>query len=188
MSVCRAAAVVFSLLPFASAAQPPHDPMTPAEILQRVAAAVTPEVGFREVRTTRLLKSPLVSSGRLRYQSNGRLERETRQPVAELVVIDGTQVTIERGGTTTELSLMAGTPQFAMVQALRAILGGQVNELDAVYRATAEGPLDRWMLQLDPRDTAGAVRAIRLSGSSGLVGEIEVLERNGDKTVTTLTR
>lgn len=182
------AAVVFSLLPLAAAAQAPHDPVTPTEILQRVAAAVIPEVGFREVRTSRLLKSPLISRGRLRYQTGGRLERETRHPVAELVVIDGMQVTIERAGTTTELTLLAGTPQFALVQALRAVLGGQVKELDAAYRATAEGSLARWTLQLEPREAGGVVRAIRLSGRDGLVGEIEVLERNDDKIVTTLTR
>jgi Outer membrane lipoprotein carrier protein LolA-like len=183
-----AAVMVITMLPLASSAQAPRDEVRPAEILQRVAVAVIPEVGFHEVRTARLLKTPLVSRGRLRYRSGGRLERETLHPVAELVVIDGMQVTIERAGTTTELTLIAGTPQFALVQALRAVLGGQVKELETVYRATAEGSLDRWTLQLDPREAGGVVRAIRLTGSDGLVGEIEVLERNGDKTVTTLTR
>ena len=188
MKGLSAAVAVFTMLPLALGAQAPRDEVMPAEILQRVSAAVIPQLEFREVRTARLLKAPLVSRGRLRYQLGGRLERETLHPVAELVVIDGMQVKIERAGTTTELTLIAGTPQVALVQALRAVLGGQMKELDAVYRATAEGSLDRWTLQLEPREASGVVRAIRLSGSDGLVGEIEVLERNGDKTVTTLTR
>ena len=188
MSGLKAAVAVFALLPVALGAQAPPVEVTPAEILQRVAAAVTPEVEFSEARTAKLLKAPLVSSGRLRYQAGGRLERETREPAAELVIIDGRQVTIERAGTKTELSLIAGSPQYALVQALRAVLGGQLKELEPVYRATAEGSLDRWRLHLEPREAGGAVRAVRLSGSDGLVGEIEVLERNGDKTVTNLTR
>jgi outer membrane lipoprotein-sorting protein len=181
-SACASALIS---LPLALAAQ---TPVTSAEILQRVSAAVAPEVEFREVRTTRLLKSPLVSSGQLRYAATGRLERNTQQPFMETVVIDGMQVTIDRAGTTTELSLIAGTPLAAMVQTLRAVLGGQVDELDVLYRTTARGSLDRWTLSLEPRTSDGSVQAIRLSGSAGFVGEIEVLERNGDKTVTTLVR
>lgn len=183
--LARACTSALVALPLALVAQVP---VTSAEILQRVSAAVTPEVGFREVRTTRLLKSPLVSSGRLRYAATGRLERETQQPFAEVVVIDGLQVTIDRSGTTTELSLIAGSPLAAMVQTLRAVLGGQAVELEALYRTAALGSPDRWTLLLEPRATGGSVQAIRLAGSGGSVGEIEVLERNGDKTVTTLVR
>lgn len=185
MSRRAAFATLLAFVPAALVAQPA---VTPPEILQHVAASVTPEVGFREVRTLKMLKAPLVSSGRLRYAANGRLERETTHPVPEVVVIDGTRVTIERAGTTTELGLIGGSPQASLVQALRAILGGQVGELDTLYRASAEGSLDHWTMHLEPRAAGGAVRTIRLSGSSGVVGEIEVLERSGDKSVTTLTR
>jgi hypothetical protein len=176
-------AAMLAALPIALAAQ---SSVTPAEILKQVSAAVTPEIGFREVRTTRLLKSPLVSSGRLRYAPSGRLERETQKPMAETITIDGMQVTVDRDGARTELSLPSGTPLAALVQTLRAVLGGQEAELDALYRSTAQGSLDRWTLALEPRTAEGTVQAIRLSGSGGKVNEIEVLERNGDKTVTTL--
>ena len=179
----RAAVATLVALPLALWAQMA---VTPAEILRQVSAAVTPEIGFREVRTTRLLKSPLVSSGRLRYAPPGRLERETQKPIAETVVIDGMQVTIDRDGTRTELSLPGGTALAALVQTLRAVLGGEVSELDALYRTSAQGSLEHWTLVLEPRMVEGTVRSIRLSGTAGKVNEIEVLERNGDKTVTTL--
>jgi hypothetical protein len=164
-----------------------QEPITPAEILQRVSAGVAPEVGFTEVRTTRLLKTPLVSTGVLRY-SPGRLERETRKPVQEVVVIEDLQVTIDRGGSQTVVSLISGTPPAAMVQTLRAVLSGQMRELDALYLASAQGSSERWTLNLEPRTSDTAIRSIRLLGSGGAVEEIEVLERSGDKTVTLLSR
>jgi outer membrane lipoprotein-sorting protein len=163
-------------------------PITPAEILQRVSAAVTPEVAFREVRTTRLLKTPLVSSGVLRYFPPNRLERETRQPVQETVVIEDLQVTIDRAGTQTVVSLVSGSAPAAMVETLRAVLGGRMRELDARYKVSALGSSERWSLNLEPRAADGVILVIKLAGRGATVEEIEVLERSGDKTVTLLSR
>jgi hypothetical protein len=159
---------------------------TPAEVLQRVASAVKPQVRFREVRTTRLLKTPLVSSGVLRYAPPDRLERETLQPTRETVVIEGLQVAIEREGSQNFVSLISGTPPAAMVQTLRAVLSGNVQELESMFLASAEGSIENWNLRLEPRSGTTAVREIRISGKDGVVNEIEVLERSGDKTVTML--
>jgi outer membrane lipoprotein-sorting protein len=182
--VARLAALAL-LLSSAAAAQAP---ITPAEILKRVSAAVSPEVGFREVRTTRLLKTPLVSSGVLRYSPPNRLERETRQPMQEIVVIEDLQVTIDRGGSQTVVSLISGSPPATMMRTLRAVLSGQLHDLDTLYLASAQGSSERWTLNLEPRSTDTVIRGVRLAGSGGTVEEIEVLERSGDKTVTQLSR
>jgi hypothetical protein len=50
----------------------------------------------------------------------------------------------------------------------------------------AQGSIENWSLRLEPRSGTTAVREIRISGKSGIVDEIEVLERSGDKTVTVL--
>jgi hypothetical protein len=183
--VAACAAALAMMLSSVAAAQ---EPITPTEILQRVSAAVSPEVEFREVRTTRLLKTPLVSTGVLRYSPPSRLERETRKPVQESVVIEDLQVTIDRGGSQTVVSLISGTPPATMVQMLRAVLGGQMRELDALYLASAQGSSERWTLILEPRTSDTVVRSVLLHGSGGAVEEIEVLERSGDKTVTQLSR
>jgi outer membrane lipoprotein-sorting protein len=162
--------------------------ITSAEVLQRVSREVTPEVRFREVRTTKLLKTPLVSEGKLRYAPPDRLERETLQPVRETVVIEGMQVAIERDGSQTVMSLVSGTPPAAMIQTLRAVLSGNLPELESLYRASALGSTERWTLHLEPRSGETPVREVRLYGKGGMVDQIEVLERGGDKTVTTLSR
>ena len=74
------------------------------------------------------------------------------------------------------------------VQTLRAVLSGQMRELDALYLASAQGSSERWTLNLEPRTSDTVIRSIRLLGSGGAVEEIEVLERSGDKTVTQLSR
>ena len=173
------------IVPLAAVGQPQ---INPAQVLQRVSREITPEVRFREVRTTKLLKTPLVSSGMLRYAPPDRLERETLQPMRETVVIEGMQVAIERDGSQTVMSLVSGTPPAAMVQTLRAVLSGNLQELESLYRASALGSMERWTLQLEPRSGETAIREVRLSGKGGMVDEIEVLERGGDRTVTTLSR
>lgn len=162
--------------------------ITTADILQRVSEGVSPEVGFREVRTTRLLKTPLRSSGVLRFVPPNRLERETLQPVQESIVIEDLQVTIERGGAQTVISLASGSAPATMAETLRAVLGGRTRELEARYRATAMGTSEGWSLSLEPRTADGAILSIRLSGRGANVDEIEVRERSGDKTVTQLVR
>lgn len=157
------------------------------QILRGIAAAAGAEVRFTETRTSRLLKTPLVSSGVLRYGPAGRLQKDTLQPFRETVVIDGLQVTIERDGAQTVVPLVAGSTPAILVQALRAVLGGQAQELQAHYRIAADGSPDNWSLELQPRSEDSPVR-LRLTGSGADVRDIEVRGSGGDRVVTTLSR
>jgi hypothetical protein len=159
-----------------------------ADVLGQIAKAATAEVRFTEVRTLRLLKTPLVSSGYLRYTPPDRLQRESLQPVHEVVTIEGAQVLIERDGAQTAVALAAGSPPAVLVHTLRAVLSGDVKQLESMYAASAMGSIERWTLLLEPKSPQAAVREIRLAGNGGTVDQIEVLERGGDKTVTTLVR
>ena len=170
-----------------TAALPSRAAVDAEQILRDVAAAASSEVRFTEVRTSRLLKTPLASSGVLRYGPAGRLQKDTLQPFRETVVIDGLQVTIERDGAQTVVPLVAGSTPAILVQALRAVLGGQVQELQAHYRIAAEGSPDNWSLDLQPKAEDSPVR-LRLTGSGGDVRDIEVRGSGGDRVVTTLSR
>lgn len=178
-------AALLLFLPSLTTAQPA---LSAAEVLQAVSRSVTPEVQFREVRTTRLLKVPLVSSGVLRYAPPDRLQRETLLPVRETVTIEGPQVTIDRDGVQSVVALVGGSGPAALVDTLRAMLGGNTQQLEALYRTRAEGSIEQWTLVLEPKATDTSLREIRVSGRSGTVDQIDVLERGGDRTVTALTR
>lgn len=169
------------------AAPPCHAAVDAGQILREIAAAASAEVRFTETRTSRLLKTPLVSSGVLRYGPAGRLQKDTLQPFRETVVIEGGQVTIERDGAQTVVPLVADSAPAVLVQALRAVLGGQVQELQAHYRVAAEGSPDDWRLDLQPRADGSPLR-LRLTGSGGDVRDIEVRGSAGDRVLTTLSR
>lgn len=179
---------VASVMPLPAAAQITAVQATPQEILQQVARDPVPEVRFTEVRTTRLLKAPLTSSGVLRYLKPDRLERETVLPAAELVVIEGSQVSIERDGRSTVLALSAGSPAALLIQTLRAVLSGDWRELKSLHDVSADGSNEQWTLRMRPKLERTAVVEIRVEGRGARADRIEVLERSGDKTVTALTR
>lgn len=181
----RLAVLLLAVGPSLTMAQPA---VSAAEVLQAVSRSVTPEVQFREVRTTKLLKVPLVSNGVLRYSPPDRLQRETLQPVRETVTIEGQQVTIDRDGAQSVVALATGSAPAGLVDTLRALLGGNTQQLEALYRMRAEGSIDHWTLVLEPTATDTSLREIRVSGRSGMVDQIDVLERGGDRTVTALTR
>lgn len=155
------------------------------DVLRQVAASVKAEIAFREVRTSRLLKAPLISSGVLRYVPPGRLEKQTLEPFTEIVTIDSAQIVVDRDGRQTTLPLVAGGTPAVLVDALRAVLGGQVDELQRLYIVTAEGTPQRWTLLLRPRQGNDDVE-LRLAGTGGDVAEIRVRTRAGDSVTTTL--
>ncbi|MGH6624303.1 MAG: LolA-related protein, partial [Burkholderiaceae bacterium] len=123
MTLCIAAGIAFAAALQATAPLATAD-ATPEEILQQVARGAVSEVRFTETRTTRLLKAPLTSSGVLRFSPPDRLERETLRPTPEKVVIEGSQVTIERNGTQTVIALTSGSAAALLIQTLRAVLSG----------------------------------------------------------------
>jgi len=187
VTLCIAAGIAVAVA--LQATTPPSSAAaTPEAILQQVARGATSEVRFTETRTTRLLKAPLTSSGVLRYARPDRLERETLRPTAEKVVIEGTQVTIERNGAQTVMALTSGSAPALLIQTLRAVLSGDWQELESMHKVSATGSLAQWSLQLTPKPDRAGVPEIRVAGRGDQVERIEVLERNGDTTVTTLTR
>lgn len=58
------------------------------------------------------------------------------------------------------------------------------------YAVSLDGNSGEWRLSLVPRDPAmqAVVREIRISGSQNRIGTIEVIEPQGDRTVTMITR
>lgn len=160
----------------------------PDEILRQVARGAASEVRFTETRTTHLLKVPLTSSGVLRYTRPDRLERETLRPTAEIVVIQGSQVSIDRGGTQSVIALTSGSPATMLIQTLRAVLSGDWRELQSLHEVAASGSIAQWTLLMTPKMERATVVEIRVAGRGEYVDRIEVLERGGDKTVTALAR
>ena len=156
--------------------------------MRELAAAPKHVIEFVETRHSSLLREPLVTTGELRFEPPATLERRVTTPYAERYRIAGDQVTIDRpgGGPPRTLSL-GGQPLLAnLADTIRAMLRGDLPVLERLYRIELAGSREDWALTLLPSDPATVefVASVRVSGRGGTLAEMEVVEPNGDRTVT----
>ncbi len=156
--------------------------------MKSLAARPAKVIAFTETRHSSLLKEPLVSTGELRFQPPDTLERAVTTPFEERYVIEGDRVTIERPGSNAPRTLsLAGQPLLAnLVETIRALLRGDLPTLERLYRVELAGGRDDWALTLLPSDPAMVdfVASVHVTGRAGTLDEMEVVEPNGDRTVT----
>ena len=148
---------------------------------------------FTERKFSALLKAPIESSGTLIFRAPGYLEKRTIEPQRETVRIDGSVVTYEgaagRGAAQRRSFSLSDAPLLAaLIESLRATLGGDLPALRRHYDVSANAPASQaagWQLTLIPRDRAlrEAVSRIVLRGAGAEVAAVEIVEANGDLTL-----
>lgn len=145
---------------------------------------------FVERKTVRVLEQPLVSSGELRFAAPGRLEKRTLRPRAELLVLDGDALTLERGERRLQIDLRSYPEVAAFVQSIRGTLAGDREALERAYRLVLEGDESSWTLTLMPRTPAMAalVERVRIAGRRADISVIEILQANGDSSLMSVQR
>jgi Outer membrane lipoprotein carrier protein LolA-like len=173
----------------AAASQAPFDIK---QLMRVLAAAPKTAIAFTETRHSSLLKAPLVTTGELRFSPPDTLERRVDAPFAERYRIDGDQMTIERAGSVAPRTLsLASQPLLAnLVDTIRAMLRGDLPTLARLYRIELSGDHDDWALTLLPSDPAMVeyVASVHVTGHGGVLARMEVVEPNGDRTVTRFAR
>jgi Outer membrane lipoprotein carrier protein LolA-like len=149
-------------------------------------------IEFTETRHSSMLKEPLVTTGELRFKPPSTLERRVRTPFAERYLIEGDRVTIERPGSGAPRTLSLGSqPLLAnLVETIRALLRGDLQTLTRLYRVKLRGEPGNWALTLLPSDPAMVefVASVHFKGRAAALTEMEVVEPNGDRTVTHFVR
>jgi len=159
--------------------------------MSSLAAQREPVIAYTETRRSSLLKEPLVTTGELRFRPPAALERTVKTPFEERYVIEGDRLTIERPGSGAGRTLsLASQPLLAnLVETIRALLRGDLPALERLYRIELAGSRNDWVLTLLPSDPAMVdfVASVRVSGHAGALDEMEVVEPNGDRTVTRFT-
>ncbi len=167
-------------------------PATPASGLDRLMALLARrkhgEVPFTERDTLSILSRPLESSGVLIYDAPDHLVKRTLRPKRESLALDGDVVTVRRGGRALHFDLDSYPQAAPYVDAIRATLAGDRAALERVFHVEFEGSLAHWKLALTPRQAgmAKSVRRIRIAGARDDIRRIEILERNGDRSLMTL--
>jgi hypothetical protein len=144
---------------------------------------------FTEQKFIKGVDGAIESSGELLFETPARMVKRTVKPVAETLVLDGSQAVVERGPHRRSVAL-EDHPEIAVhVEGLRACLAGDLPALLRLYRASLSGTAAQWKLTLVPRDSQAAaqVLAIDLGGEQGQIRSVQVLMANGDRALTRIT-
>jgi len=186
MGVDRRQAMV-SVLALAAAA-PARAAFGLDELMATLAEHRSGEARFAEERFVSGLDQTLRYTGTMSFSAPDRLERQTLTPRRESFVVDGNQLTLQRGERVRHLTLDSVPELAAMVTALRGTLSGDGSALRRTFNATVDGHAARWTLTLVPLDfqLLGVVRLVRIDGMRSDVRLVELQLADGDRSVTTI--
>ncbi len=164
------------------------EPFGADELMRSLAAHRTSRVGFVEKKYLSTLNQPLESAGELAYAAPSRLEKKTLRPKPETLVIDGDTLSIDRAGKKRSISLSSFPEVASLTDSIRATLGGDLAHLQRDYKVVVDGTREQWRLTLLPSDPriAALVSRVTVEGGADRIARFEVLQADGDRSVTTL--
>ena len=143
---------------------------------------------FVETRRIAMHDKPVESSGELRYTAPDQLEKRTLRPRPEIMIVNGGELSIERGRQKYQLQLRTYPELAAFIDSVRGTLAGDRKALERHYRLSLEGPVERWTLQLLPLDEKmqAVIGRIRVTGARDQVNSIEIEQADGDSSLMTI--
>lgn len=156
-----------------------------AALFAEFARAPRREARFVERRFLGVLDAPIDARGELRFVPPSRLEKLTRAPARERLLVDGDTLTVERDGLVRTTTLREFPELAPIVDGLRATLGGDLAALERAFRVDSRGGAPGWTIRLVPRDAslARAVAAITLRGAAYALQVVEIEQGDGDRSV-----
>jgi hypothetical protein len=145
---------------------------------------------FVEKKYIAILDTPIEQSGTLAY-APGRLEKNTLSPRRERMTINGDSLTIESepNKKSRRLRLSRYPALWGFVEGMRAALTGDLGTLQRFYEIDLHGSREDWELVLVPsqRQMRAVVRLVSIRGDGAHIRIIEMVETNGDRSVTRVT-
>src|SRR5262245_471951 len=178
------AAVALELLAARARAQP--DTLELDDLLQHMASTRGVVAEFREVKTLALLEEPLEARGTLYFQPPDRFVRVTREPAATRLLLVGSRMRFEDATGVNDVDLTENPVARQFADNLVALWRGDRQRLEQLYRLAFHAEAARWELVLAPRGAPldRFIVKIRLAGDGATMREMELLESDGDRTLT----
>lgn len=170
------------------AAQEKGSGTTLDQVMKLLAQRQHGEVSYVEKDYLSILDQPVRSSGVLVYEAPDHLEKRTLIPKRESLILEGDEMTVRRGHRTYRME-MSAYPQVApFVDAIRDTLAGNEKALEKVFEVGFTGTLADWRLRLVPLDkeVARRVQQVEIAGGRDEIRTVEILQRDGDRSVMTL--
>lgn len=154
-------------------------------LMQLLNAGAAAEVAYTEKKYSALLAEPVSSSGTLAFRRPDTVEKHMKLPRSERYLITTDELVITRDRSERRLPLSSQPLLAAFAASLRGVLNGDLQLLREHYRLLLGGEEHNWRLELLPldADTGRYVERIVVSGEAGRIRQIEVNERNGDRSV-----
>lgn len=158
------------------------------QLMSSLAQRKQGEVSFAETDHLRILDQPLKSSGVLVYRAPDHLEKRTLEPRKESMILEGDELTLQRGHRTYRMQVSAYPQAAPYVDAIRDTLAGNEAALEKVFKVGFAGTRQAWNLELVPLDERAArkVRQVRIAGAGDVIHSVEILQADGDRSLMTL--
>jgi outer membrane lipoprotein-sorting protein len=140
------------------------------------------EARFTEERFVSGLDGPLRASGTLSFSAPDRFTRQTLEPQAEAMIVDGNSLVLKRGGRSRQMALDAVPEVSALVEAVRGTFTGNAATLQKHFATQVEGSAAQWTLTLKPRAgrLAAQVRELQIAGQGSELRSIALWLGGGD--------
>jgi outer membrane lipoprotein-sorting protein len=147
------------------------------------------EARFTEERFVSGFDAPLRASGTLSFTAPDRFSRQTLEPQAESMSVEGNSVVFKRGKRSRQMALDAVPELTALVEAMRGTLNGDVVTLQKHFSARVDGQSSLWTLTLTPRDSRlqAQVRELKIVGQGSDLRGVELWLSGGDRSVMSIT-
>jgi hypothetical protein len=159
-------------------------------LMGELAARESGQASFSEKKYLDVLEKPIELKGTLAF-APGHLEKLTLQPYRERMSVDGNSVVIESGAhrSRRQLALSRYPALQGFIEGIRATLTGDLATLQRFYRLELHGSAEDWDLVLVPDqvEMAAVVSRISIRGAGKHIATIEVVQKNGDHSVMTIT-
>ncbi len=195
--VVLACAIAWQVTPASVVAAPPAAEAVATidkpELLALLRAVPGVRAKYREEQHLALLAAPLVSEGTMHFAPPGRLAKHQVRPAPARMIVDAGRLKFADAFGRDELELAKNPVVALFVDSVLQVLAGDGDSIDRAWIVGFTGGTDgdprAWTLDLRPRDEKAVKIVERLSirGRAATVTRIEVVERGGDRTVTTFT-
>jgi len=158
-------------------------------LMQALSQVRTGHASFVEKKSIAMLDAPVESSGELFYTAPDKLEKRTLKPKPEAMLLDGSNITVERRGKKHVLQLQSYPEIAAFIDSIRGTMAGDRAALERNFKLSLEGSEQDWTLGLVPTNDKmkKVVQKLRMGGSGGELRSIAILQADGDSSVMTIT-
>ena len=144
---------------------------------------------FTEIRELALLDNSLESSGTLTFDAPDSLRKSFDPPLGLSYEINGNRLSLHKADGSQETVLLDNAPQLiAYVASLRAVLAGDLSQLELYFDTRLNGTEAAWLLTLVPKDSKlkRQISHIEISGRQAEIEQFIIIEQGGDRTLTRL--